>query len=288
VNAATGRTRALGAGNGVVVVRDSVDANLRVQGTATVRVNQIVTRVSNALSIIQIGVGGRGQIAGRAFDRNGYAVSGRTLGYVTRNAQFVTIDANGTVSGVALDSTTYVVDSLLEGTTVYKDSTLVKVVVAPPALLRWGVPNDSLSVGNGSSVSVPLTLSRTDSAPRTVFLTVIPAVDTLVARPATACGGPLLPRLVIPALSSGTSVLVCGLKAGRVVIKAQDSLSVFARFDGRHRVYATTPADARPERERRPEVHIDRVRRGFARHRAQRDGAVVRDAGLEQSREYRI
>ena len=228
VNAATGRTRALGAGNGVVVVRDSVDANLRVQGTATVRVNQVVTRVSNALSIIQIGVGGRGQIAGRAFDRNGYAVSGRTFGYVTRNAKFVTVDANGTVSGVALDSTTYVVDSLLEGATVYRDSTLVKVVAAPPALLRWGVPNDSLSVGNGGSVSVPLTLSRTDSAPRTVFLSVIPAVDTLVARPATGCGGPVLQRVVIPALTSGSSVLVCGLKAGRVLIKAQDSLSVFA------------------------------------------------------------
>ena len=228
VNSATGGTRALGAGNGVVVVRDSVDANLSVQGAATVRVNQIVTRVSNALSIIQIGVGGRGQIAARAFDRNGYAVGGRTFGYVSRNSQFVIVDVNGTVSGVALDSTTYVVDSLLEGTTVYQDSTLVKVVVAPPALLRWGVPNDSLSVGNGGSVSVPLTLSRTDSAPRTVFLSVIPAVDSLVARPATACGGPVLQRAVIPALTSGSSVLVCGLKAGRVLIKAQDSLSVYA------------------------------------------------------------
>jgi plastocyanin len=224
VNAA-GRTHSVGAGNGVVVVRDSVDPSLQVQATATVRVNQVVTRVSNALPVISIGVGGKGQVAARAFDRNGYSVNGRTFGYASRNSQFVTVDASGTVTGVALDSTTYVVDSLLEGANVYKDSTLVKVVTAPPALLRWGVANDSLAVGNGGSVSVPLTLSRTDSAARTIFLS---SSDSLVARPTLGCGGGVLQRTVIPAQTPGTSVLVCGLKAGRVVIKAQDSLNVFA------------------------------------------------------------
>ncbi len=224
VNAA-GRTHSVGAGNGVVVVRDSVDATLQVQSTATVRINQIVTRVTNALMVIQIGMGGKGQVAPRAFDRNGYTVNGRTFGYLSRKPQFVTVDANGTVTGVALDTTTYVIDSLLEGPTVYKDSTLVKVVQAPPALLRWGVANDSVSVGNGGSVSVPLTLSRTDTAARTILLS---SSDSLIARPATGCGGSMLQRVVIPAGTPGTSVLVCGLKAGRVVIKAQDSLSVFA------------------------------------------------------------
>jgi len=224
VNAA-GRTHSVGAGNGVVVVRDSVDASLQVQATATVRVNQVVTRVSNALAFISIGVGGKGQVAARAFDRNGYPVNGRTFGYVSRNTQFVTVDASGTVTGVALDTTTYVVDSLLEGANVYKDSTLVKVVTAPPALLRWGVANDSLAVGNGGSVSVPLTLSRTDSAAHTILLS---SSDTLIARPALGCGGGALQRIGIPAQTPGTSVLVCGLKAGRVVIKAQDSVNVFA------------------------------------------------------------
>ena len=220
-----GRTHSVGAGNGVVVVRDSVDAALQVQSTATLRVNQVVTRLSNASPVIQIGVGGKGQVSPRAFDRNGYPVSGRTFGFVSRNPRFVTVDASGAVTGVALDTTTYVVDSLLEGATVYRDSTLVKVVPAPPALLRWGVANDSLSVGNGGSVSVPLTMSRTDSAARTIFLT---SSDSSIARPALACGGSVLGRVVISALTPGTSVLVCGLKAGRVFIKAQDSLNVFA------------------------------------------------------------
>jgi plastocyanin len=68
-------------------------------------------------------------------------------------------------------------------------------------------------------------MSRTDSAARTIFLT---SSDSSIARPALACGGSALGRVIVSALTPGTSVLVCGLKAGRVFIKAQDSLNVFA------------------------------------------------------------
>src|SRR5439155_1807917 len=111
---------------------------------------------------------------------------------------------------------------LADSTGTFKDSVLVAVVPAPPALLQWGF--DSLAVGNGGSVSVPLTLSRTDPGVITVLLT---SSDTMIARVATGCPGAALRKTQIPPNSSAASVLLCGLAAGRVTLVAQDSAGVF-------------------------------------------------------------
>ena len=224
VNPSTGRTHSVGAGNGVIVIRDSVDATLRVQTTATVRVNQLTAAIRNTPALpdsLQIGVGGRRAIIAQALDRNNHAIPNKTFGFRSANPAVATVDAAGIVTGVQLNGTTFVIDSV-DG---FKDSVRVAVVAAPPSLVQWGF--DSLAVGNGGSVSVPLTLSRTDPAATTLFLSVVPAADTFVARPALSCGGGVLPRVSIPALSSGTSVLLCGLKAGRVLVVARDSNNVY-------------------------------------------------------------
>ena len=226
VDPKTGRTSSVGPGAGAIVIRDSVDANLWVQTTATVRVDQLVKRVHNATPSIALGVGGSAQIEARAYDRNGYPIPGRKFGYVSRDTRFVTVDSSGLVTGVALDATTYVVDSLVDSTGVFWDSTLVQVVSAPPLLIQWGT--DSIAVGLISGVSVPITLSRTNPAAMTVFLSVLPTSDTMIARPGLSCGGPVLHRLTITAQSSGAAVLVCGLKEGRVQLVAEDSARVYA------------------------------------------------------------
>lgn len=226
VDANTGRAASVGAGDGAIVIRDSVDAQLWVQTTATVRVNQVVKRVQNAKPSLALGVGGSAQIGARAYDRNGYPIPGGKFGYVSRDTRFVTVDSSGLVTGVALDATTYVVDSLVDSTGVYWDSTLVQVVSAPPLLLQWGT--DSLAVGLVAGVPVPVTLSRPDPAAITVFLSVLPVSDTMIARPAASCGGAVLHRVTINPQSSGTAVLVCGLKEGRVQMVAEDSARVYA------------------------------------------------------------
>ena len=226
VNPTTGRANIVGPGDGAIIIRDSVDAWLQVQTVATVRVSQLVNRVTNTPATMSIGIGGGGKIVARAYDRNGFPISGRTFGFASRDTRFVTVDSGGLVTGVALDATTYVVDSLSEGGTVYWDSTLVQVVGAPPALLRWGF--DSLDVAILGSVPVPLTLSRPDTRVTAVFLSVLPAVDTMVARPALGCGAPVLQRVTINPQASGTSVPVCGLKAGAVRMVARDSAGVYS------------------------------------------------------------
>jgi len=220
VNATTGRTRSVGAGNGVVVVRDSVDASLKVQGTATVRVNQVTFSIRNTPALpdsLQVGVSGRRTIVAAALDRNNNPIPNKTIGFRSVAPAVATVDAAGIVTGLAI-GTTFVVDSV-DG---FKDSVKVAVVAAPPALLQWGF--DSLAVGNGGSVSVPLTLSRTDSAAITVLLT---SSDTMIARVAASCPGGALRKIQIPAGTTATSRLVCGLAAGRVTIVAQDSAGTF-------------------------------------------------------------
>lgn len=226
VDPTTGRARVVGPGTGAIVIRDSVDAWLQVQTIATVRVSQLVNRVINTPATMSIGVGGSGKVVARAYDRNGFTIPGRTIGFASRDTRFVTVDSSGLVTGVALDANTYVVDSLSDSGTVYWDSTLVQVVGAPPALLRWGF--DSLDVAIAGGVPVPLTLSRPDTRETTIFLSVLPALDTLVARPALGCGGPVLQRVTISSQSSGTTVPVCGLKAGDVRMVARDSAGVYS------------------------------------------------------------
>ena len=221
VDPVTGRTRSAGPGNGVIVIRDSVDATLHVQTTATVRVNQVTTAIRNTPALpdsLQVGVGGRRTIVAQALDRNGHPIPNKTFGYRSATPSIAAVDAAGLVTGVAL-GTTFVVDSL-DG---LKDSVKVTVVAAPPSLLQWGF--DSLAVGNGGNVSVPLTLSRTDPSPTVVFLS---SSDTMIARPVSGCPGGSLRRTQIAAGSASTSITICGLAAGRVTLVAQDSAGVFA------------------------------------------------------------
>jgi len=224
VNQASGRAQSVGAGNGVIIVRDSVDPTLKVQAAATVRVNQVTASIRNTPALpdsLQVGVGGRRAIIAQALDRNNHPIPNKTFGFRSADPAVATVDAAGIVTGQQLNGVTFVIDSV-DG---FKDSVKVAVVSAPPSLLQWGF--DSLAVGNGGSVSVPLTLSRTDPGTVRVLLSVIPTADTLVARPALGCPGGVLSKLSIAPPSSGTSVLFCGLKAGRVTVVAADSAGVF-------------------------------------------------------------
>jgi plastocyanin len=208
VNATTGRVKAVGAGNGVILVRDSVDAQLVVQGSATIHVNQVTVGVVNLQDTVQVGVGGRGQIVAHALDKNGFVIPGKTFGWSSRAPTIATVDQTGIVTGGAtVGQQTYVADSV-DG---FKDTTLVMVVASPPPVIQWAF--DSLSVGNGGNVSVALSLTKTSPTPLIVKLT---SSDTLIARPQVKA-------VTFPAGTAGASVIINGLKAGRVSLAATDS-----------------------------------------------------------------
>jgi plastocyanin len=213
VNPLTGRVNITGPGNGVLLGRDTVSGT---QGAGTVRVNQIVQAVSNTpADSIQVGVGGRGQIVGRALDRNNYPIPGKTLSWASRATGVATVDQAGAVTGVALGQT-WVVDSLVDSAGVFKDSTLVSVVSLPPPVIQWAY--DSVAVGNGGNLSVALTLTRPNTTGPLIvkFSWPNPAVDSFIAKPSVRA-------VTFPANVAATSVTINGLSAGRVLLIAEDS-----------------------------------------------------------------
>jgi plastocyanin len=206
VNVISGLVHLVGAGNAVVLARDSVSGT---QGSATLRVNQVTSGIQSlpaAPDSLQVGVGGRGQIVAKALDRNGYPIPGKVFVYATRNPAIATVSSSGLVTGVALGST-FITDSV-DGLV---DSVKVAVVVAPPPLIQWAY--DSIAVGNGGTFSVALSLSRSDATPLVVKLG---SSDTLVAKPTVK-------TVTFNPGTVAASVVVQGLTAGRVTVIASDS-----------------------------------------------------------------
>ncbi len=206
VNAVTGRVIIIGSGNAVVLARDSVSG---LQGSATLRVNQVTVDIQNTPTLpdsLQVGVGGRGQIVAKALDRRGYPIPGKTFGFVSRSTGLATVTGTGLVTGVAL-GVTFVVDSV-DG---FKDSVKVAVVTTPPPVIQWAF--DSISVGNGGNVSIALSLTRTDPSPLIVKLA---SSDTTTAKTTVK-------TVTFPSNTANTSVVIQGIKAGRVTLVASDS-----------------------------------------------------------------
>ncbi len=206
VNAITGRVIIIGAGNAVVLAKDSVSG---LQAAATLRVNQVTFGIQNTPALpdsLQVGVLGQGQIVARALDRRGYPIPGKTIGYSSRNTGIATVNTSGRVTGVALGGT-FVADSV-DG---FKDSVKVAVVTTPPPVLQWAY--DSIAVGNGGNLSIALSLTRTDPSPLIVKFT---SSDTLIAKTSVK-------TVTFPSNTANTSVVIQGVAAGRVTIVATDS-----------------------------------------------------------------
>ena len=206
VNAVTGRVIIIGAGNAVVLAKDSVSG---LQSSATLRVNQVTFSIQNTPALpdsLQVGVLGRGQIVAKALDRRGYPIPGKSFGFASRNTGIATVSATGLVTGVAL-GVTFVADSV-DG---FKDSVRVAVVATPPPVIQWAF--DSISVGNGSNVSIALSLTRTDPSPLIVKLS---SSDTLIAKMTTK-------TVTFSPNTANTSVIIQGVAAGRVTLVAADS-----------------------------------------------------------------
>ena len=214
VNAITGEATLVGAGNGVVQATDTIS---KVTGTATLRVNQKVFSIANKpVDSIEVGVNGQAQILAAAQDKNGHPIPGKTFGWVTRNPSVATVNQTGVVTGVAI-AQTYAVDTLVDSVTVFRDSTLVSVVVSPPALMRWAF--DTLAIGNGGNTTVNVSLN-VPSAAGTIMQII--SADTTKVKPTQT-------RFAIGTGGANASVTLQGLGATAtpVDVIAQDSAGIY-------------------------------------------------------------
>lgn len=215
VNAVTGEAHLVGAGNGVVQATDTIS---KATGTATLRVNQKVFGiVNNPLDSIQVGVNGQAQIIATATDKNGHPIPGKTFGWLSRNPTIATVNQSGVVTGLAVGAKTYAVDTLVDSLTVFRDSTLVSVVSAPPPVMQWAF--DTLAIGNGGNTTVTVTLNVPSGA-GTVLQIV--SGDTTRVKPTQS-------RILIGAGGASASVTLQGLAAtlAPIDVVAQDLAGIY-------------------------------------------------------------
>ncbi|MDE3052955.1 MAG: Ig-like domain-containing protein [Gemmatimonadota bacterium] len=157
--------RATAAANGLTAITATAQG---VSGSATLSVSQVQASVVVTPAADTIAVSGSAQLTARALDANTRYVAG-AAGFRFHSLQPSTaaVDSvTGVVTGVA-NGTAFITASLGALT-----SNQVQVVVGGtvPATLSFG--RDTLSVGRGSSVSVPIYLSKPSASPVTVHLTV--------------------------------------------------------------------------------------------------------------------
>ena len=219
VNALTGRINITGPGNAVILAKDSVaTSDSLVRGSATLRVNQVTAGiVNNPKDSVVVGVNGQTQVVATAVDSNGHPIAGKTFVWVTRpllptGGPIATVTSAGLVTGLVVGDSTYAVDTLVDGASVFKDSTKVLISAAPPQLIEWGF--DSTSVGNGGNVSIALAV--TTPPPSTPLTIAISSSDSTIAKASPN-------TVTIGVGSSATSAVIYGERAGRVVLTATDA-----------------------------------------------------------------
>jgi hypothetical protein len=196
-------------GSGVATVRATLGT---ATGDATLRVEQSPASFAVLPTSPVIGVGGVVNLTGYTYDRNGYQVPGRSVGWLSLDNAIATVDATGRVTGVELGSVGIVgTDSSLA------DTAYVDVVTAPPQVLQWGA--DSISVGRGATLQQAILLS----VPAPVGGVVVDVVssDTLILKPTT-------PSVTFSSGQTSRTVTFQGRAAGRVTVTATDRAAGFA------------------------------------------------------------
>jgi len=204
--------RVLAVGPGVATIQAT---SAGVSGTTTVQVRQKPVSFSVTPKTPVIGIGGVVQLIPKTLDKNGAQIPGRNVTYLTRNATIASVNASGLVTGQGL-GTAYVVATDSTGADpVFRDSSLVNVVVAPPSNIQWGA--DSTSVGRGTTFQQAILLSTPPAGTVTVNIV---SSDTNVLKPSQ-------PSVQFFQGQTNTSVSFQGRAAGRVTVTATDPTGLY-------------------------------------------------------------
>lgn len=156
------RARALSNANGVTTIQASADG---VMGTAGLKVQQVLASIELGPTPDTIGIAGTVQLTARGKDANNRYISSGTFTYASGTPAVATVNAGtGVVTGLALGSTNITATS----GAITSNNAIVVVSTTVPAIISFG--RDTLTVGRGSSTSIPIFLSRPNASAVTINL----------------------------------------------------------------------------------------------------------------------
>ena len=196
--------RATAAANGLTAITAVAQG---ITGSATLKVSQVLASIQLTPAADTIAVTGSAALVARGLDARGKFISGGTFTYTSGSPGVATVNAStGVVTGVT-NGTAFITAS--SGSITSNQSTIT-VGGTVPAAISFG--RDTLSVGRGSSASIPIYLSKPNAAPVTVHLTV---GDTTAFWSSA--------NVVIPAGQTAVNATLNGHNAGTTIVTAVDS-----------------------------------------------------------------
>jgi len=212
MNSTAGDTAsAISAANGVTKINAAAQGFTSAPGAA-LTVSQVLASIElkpdTTNPTATIGLAGTMHVSARGKDANNRYISGGTFTYASATPAVATVDAvTGVVTGVALGTTSITATS---GAITSNTVTVTVANTGVPAIISFG--RDTVSVGRGSSASIPILLSKPNAAPLIVKLVV---ADTFAYWSTAA--------VTIPAGQTSVNATLNGHNAGTTTVTASDS-----------------------------------------------------------------
>ena len=197
------RAHVLTNANGNTTIQAVADG---VTGSALLNVQQVLSSIELGPTPSTIGVSGTVQLTARGKDANGRYLSSGTFSFSSSASSVASVNAaSGVVTGVALGTANITATS----GSITSNAAVVNVSSVVPPIISFG--RDTLTVGRGSSTSIPILLSRTNATNVTVNLA---ARDTVAYFSSAS--------VTIPAGQTSANVTLNGRNAGTTLIYATD------------------------------------------------------------------
>ena len=194
---------AISAANGITSIQASAQG---VTGGATLYVAQVLKSIELSPASASVGVGGSTALLARGRDSLSRYISGGSFTYSSSGPAFATVNATtGIVTGVSIGSSNITATS----GNITSNTVAVTVSNSGPAVISFG--RDTIGVGRGSSVAVPILLSRSSATPLVVNLA---ATDTNAYWSAST--------VTIPANATSANATLNGRNAGTTRVSALD------------------------------------------------------------------
>ena len=199
----TTKARALSAANGITSIQASAQG---ITGGATLNVSQVLASIDLSPPTAIVAVTGTISMLARGKDANARFISGGSFAYASSAPAFATINSStGVVTGVAIGTTNITATS----GSITSNAAVVSVNSSGPAIISFG--RDTLGIGRGSSLSVPIYLSKPNGAAVTVNLAV---ADTFAFWSVAS--------VTVPAGQTAVNATLNGRNAGTTFIMALD------------------------------------------------------------------
>jgi uncharacterized protein YjdB len=197
------QARATAAANGVTSIRAAAQG---VTGSASLTVAQLLASIDLSPVSSSIAPSGTTSLVARGKDANGRFITGGAFTFSSSNPSVATVNATtGVVTGVANGSTN------ITATSGAVTSNVATVTVSGSAVALISFGRDTLGVGRGNSIAIPVLLSKPATAP---------VVITLSARDTVAFWNPT--SVTIPAGQTSANATLFGRNAGTTIVVATD------------------------------------------------------------------